>query len=204
MIRINLLGPDAAKKKKGLAALRMPEISIGAAQAGIGGMFIVVLLGIGIGWWSQGSKLSRMQVEQALAQSARDRVQEIADEVGALEERTHLLKQKLDVIVDLKASQSGPVMLLDEVSRLVTDGLWLTNLDLAGGDVTLRGAALSESPVADFLTNLQASQYFEQVRLRKLGDAGESVSFQITLAFEANNVAAVPQSTIAVGGGGLH
>ena len=203
MIRINLLGADAAKKSKGLSSIRLPEISVGAVQAGIAGMFIVVLLGIGFAWWFQSSQLSRMRTELALAQSERARVQEVADQVTVLQDRTNLLKQKLDVIVELKANQSGPVMLLDEVSRLVADGLWLTSLDLADGDVTLRGNALSDSPVADFLTNLQASQYFEQVRLRTLNDSGETVSFQITLAFKANNVAVDPESTIAAGGGGL-
>ncbi len=125
----------------------------------------------------QGNKLSRLRVELALAQAERARVQEVADQVNALQSRTDLLQQKLEVIVELKANQTGPVMLLDEISRLVTDGLWLTSLDLASGDVTLRGAALSDSPVADFLTSLQTSQYFEQVRLRTLNDSGETVRF---------------------------
>ena len=203
MIRINLLGADSAKKSKGLRAIRLPEFSVGAVQAGIAGMFVVVLLGIGFAWWSQSGTLKRMRTELALVQSERARVQEVADQVDALQNRTDLLRQKLEVIVELKANQTGPVMLLDEISRLVTDGLCLAKLDLASGDVTLRGAALSDNPVADFLTNLQASRYFEQVRLRTMGNSGETVSFQITLVFKANNVSSVQEPTIpAVGGGG--
>ncbi len=167
-------------------------------------MFIVVLVGIALAWWLQGNRLSRLRVELALVQAERARVQEVADQVNALQQRTDLLQQKLEVIVELKANQTGPVMLLDEISRLVTDGLWLTSLDLTGGDVTLRGAALSDSPVADFLTSLQTSLYFEQVRLRTLNDSGETVRFQITLAFRANNVAAEPDVTGTAGGGGFH
>ncbi len=202
MIRINLLGADAAKKSKGLRAIRLPEFSVGAVQAGIAGMFIVVLLGIGLAWWFQSNTLKQLRTELSLVQSERARVQEVADQVAALQERTDLLRQKLRVIVELKANQTGPAMLLDEVSRLITDGLWLTGLDLARGDVTLRGAALSDNSVADFLTNLQASQYFEQVRLRTLGDSGETVRFQISLAFKANNLAAGAEPPAAAGGGG--
>ncbi len=138
MIRINLLGADSAKKSKGLRAIRLPEFSVGAVQAGIAGMFVVVLLGIGFARWSQSGTLKRMRTELALVQSERARVQEVADQVDALQDRTDLLRQKLEVIVELKANQTGPVMLLDEISRLVTDGLWLTNSILPA--VTSRSA----------------------------------------------------------------
>ncbi len=48
MIRINLLGPEAGKKGKGLGAIRLPDLSVGATQGGIAAMFIVVLVGIAL------------------------------------------------------------------------------------------------------------------------------------------------------------
>ena len=91
---------------------------------------------------------------------------------------------KLNVIVELKASQTGPVMLLDQVSRSLTDGLWMTELELEEGEVRMQGASLSEASVADFVNNLERSEYFADVRLRTLLDTGEQSNFQITLVFD--------------------
>ena len=60
-------------------------------------------------------------------------------------------------IVDLKANQTGPVMLLDQISRLLVEGVWLNRLELDGDGVELNGSAMSENNVADFVNNLEGN-----------------------------------------------
>lgn len=183
MIRINLLGRDAEPKAKGLAGLRLPELSANANQIGIGAMLIGVLVLIAVAWWYQSAQLGTVRAELAAVEVDRERLEGVASQVETLQARTDVLREKLLVIVDLKANQTGPVMLLDQVSRLLTDGLWLTALELDDGDVDVRGSALSDASVADFIDNLERSQYFSGVRLLTLGDSGEQLNFQVTLAF---------------------
>ena len=183
MIRINLLGSEAEQKTKGLKGLSLPELSVGATQAGMGALFVSVLVIIAVAWWYQSSQLSTLRGDLAVVQEERSRLQEVADGVDQLRERSDQLRQRLQVIVELKAKQTGPVMLLDQVSRNLTDGMWLTRLELERGEVTIRGAALSEASVVEFLSNLQGSQYFADVFLRTLGDSDDGLAFLITFGF---------------------
>jgi len=184
MIRINLLGHEAEGQARGLKSLRLPELSMGVTQAGIAALFILVLSSVALAWWTQSRQLHNLRSELAVVQAERARLQDVADGVEQLRQRTDRLRQKLQVIVELKANQIGPVRLLDEVSRRLTDELWLTRLELDEGDVTIRGEALSEVNVADFVNNLEGSAYFQNVFLRTLGDSGEALSFQINLKFK--------------------
>lgn len=201
MIHINLLGKEAEKKTKGLKSIEWPEFSVAASQTGIAGLFVVVLVAVAAAWWYQGSRLSTLRTELATVQAERSRLEDVAAQVQTMRNRTDLVRQKLDVIVQLKANQTGPVMLLDQVSRNMTDGLWLTRLQLEGDQVTIRGGSMSESAIAGFLENLQDSTSFANVRLRTLGDTGEQNNFLIRLTYRP--AAARPaQSNSAPGGGG--
>lgn len=182
MIRINLLGREVEKKARG-SAFSFPSLSAGATQAGIGAMLVVVLIGLAAAWWVQSRQLRALYGDLSTAQAERARLQDVADTVEALRATTDRMRSKLDVIVQLKVNQSGPVMLLDQVSRAITDGLWLTRLELEDLDVTIRGSALSDVAVADYVKNLEVSSYFDGVFLRTLGDTGEGLNFQISLRF---------------------
>ncbi len=184
MIRINLLGREAEEQAKGLRGLALPEFRGGAHQVGMALLLLATIGFIALTWWNQSSRLQALRADLTAVQTERQRLQEVADQVETLRSTTDLLRQKLKVIVGLKANQTGPVMLLDQVSRLLTDGVWLTRLQLEGGDVTIRGAALSEVSVADYVRNLEGSAYFTDVFLRTLGDTGEALSFQISLRFD--------------------
>ncbi len=183
MIRINLLGADAEKQGKGLRGIQMPQLSAGATQAGIAALFVAVVVVIGLAWFMQGRRLDSLRSELAGVEAERIRLQDLAGQVEELQDRSNLLRQKLDVIVELKANQTGPVMLLDQVSRMLVDGVWLSRLELDGHDVVINGSAMSETNVADFVNNLEGSLYFTDVRLRSLGDTGEALNFYITLRF---------------------
>lgn len=184
MIRINLLGAEAQQEATGGKLPRLSDLGANANQIGIGAMLIGVLLLLGGAWWYQTGRLAVIRSEINAIEAERARLEDVAQQVESLQSQTDLLREKLGVIVELKASQTGPVLLLDEVSRRLTDGLWLTRLDLEEGDVEIRGSALSEVPVADFVNNLEQSDYFASVRLRTLGDSGEELDFQITFVFD--------------------
>ncbi len=205
MIRINLLGGETEKKSKGLRGMRMPELSLGMAQAGMAALFVIVLGGIGTAWFMQSSGLSSLRAELAEVETDRTLLQEIADQVALLQDRADLMQRKMQVIVDLKANQTGPVMLLDQISRLMVDGVWLNRLELDEGYVEINGSAMSENNVADFVTNLEGSDYFVGVRLRTLGDSGDAQKFYISLDFRATMAADAGDAAEApsAGGGGL-
>ena len=164
-------------------------------------LFVLVLGGIGAAWFMQSRGLSALRTELAGVQAERARLQEVADQVARLQDRADLMQRKMQVIVDLKANQTGPVMLLDQVSRLMVDGLWLNRLQLDEASVEINGSAMSENSVADFVTNLEGSEYFEGVRLRTLGDTGDAQNFYISLEFHPTTGVDEPEAPAAGGGG---
>lgn len=183
MIRINLLGAEADKQSKG-GGFQLPDFGANATQVGIGALLISVLLLLVAAWWYQTARLDDVRTQLVEIESERSRLETVAERVEELQGQTDILREKLNVIVELKASQTGPVMLLDQVSRSLTDGLWMTELELEEGEVRMQGASLSDASVADFVNNLERSEYFADVRIRTLLDSGEQSNFRITLIFD--------------------
>lgn len=181
MIRINLRGRDSAAPRRSWS---MPDISLGSADQTVFGLVVLgLMLVLVAGWWYQSRQAEAMEDRLRDVQRQHQRLSETAETVDQMEERTAMLRQKLEVIVELKRNQTGPVLLLDEISRRLSDGLWLTRLESREGAVNIVGAALSNTSIADFHANLQRSPHFRDVVLLFTEDTGEAVQFNITCDF---------------------
>ena len=180
MIRINLLGHQAAKPKR----RSVPEFSVGGSETAPYILAIVATVVIvAAAWWWQSRAYSTLQVRHAEVTVEQQQLADIAESVRALEDRRAVVGQKLGVILDLKKSQSGPVLLLDQLSSELSDSLWLTDLTLSEGSVSIIGQALSEIAIADFAQNLRLSSYFADTVLEFNQDTGDSVRFQLSTRF---------------------
>jgi len=181
MIRINLLGHESSKPKKKRS---MPELSLGGSD---NAAFIVVIVATIVvlagAWWWQRGNLARYAAEHARVLADQAELADIAEEVRRLEDRRAVVDQKLGVIIDLKRSQSGPVLLLDQLSREIPDSLWLTDVTLAEGNLSIVGQALSQVAVSDFVRNLRLSSYFADTDLDFTQDTGDAERFQLSTRF---------------------
>jgi len=184
MIHINLLGHEPTKPKRRKS---MPDLSIGGSENITFAMVIVgTLLLLGAAWWFQTSRLRSARGRMAQLEQQRAELAETAAQVNRVEDRMAMVNQKLDVIVDLKRGQTGPLMLLEHISRELPDSLWLSQLDAQQGSLAITGSALSNVAVSDFVRNLRLSPYFdvdEQGGLRFTEDTGDAFRFQINALF---------------------
>jgi len=179
MIKINLIAeapttPSARRIRK--------EFSLGAKQ---GDMILLIVLGLavtvgGVNWYLLSSKNSRLQDRERAAREERDKLQYFIERVETLEETRDVLKHKITIIDQLKQNQFGPVRIMDEVSRALPDLTWLEQMNLKGNLVTLVGRAIDENAVANYITNLDESPFFEEPSLADLARA-DSDSFRFTL-----------------------
>ncbi len=181
MIRINLLGHETAKPKR----RSVPEMNVGGSD---NMPFILVLVAtivaIGAAWWWQSRTIGTLEARLAQVTAEQQELADTAARVRDLEDRRAVVNQKLGVIVDLKKGQIGPVVLLDQLSRELSDSLWLTDMTLAeGGDVTIDGQAMSELSIADFESNLRGSSFFADTVVRFTQDIENAVSFQLATRF---------------------
>jgi type IV pilus assembly protein PilN len=182
MIKINLLAeaaPQAAKKKR-------PTISLGARQ---GDIILLTLLGlaavaVGVNWYLLTSARADRQAHESELREERDRLQVFIDKVKELEQKRDTLKHRISIIEELKKNQHGPVRIMDEVSRALPDLVWLDRMSVTGNVVTLNGNAMDENAVANYISNLDASPFFQEPALVSLSRGGQGVyNFQLTCVF---------------------
>lgn len=161
MIRINLLTVERAAKKKagGLqgAGYKM------AAACGL----ILVLSGVFVGWryWSLTRQASNIEAELTAAEQEKIRINTVIQQVQQFDQRKAQLQQRVSLIEELRKGQSGPVHMLDQVSRALPPMLWLTELkqnDKSPNEVTIDGRCTSQTSVSDFVSNLEASGFFKK------------------------------------------
>lgn len=185
MIKVNLLVEARAEK-----VTRQPLISIGSLSgANINNYIILGLLLVGLGvsgfrYWQLDSKRKEIKAEIVTLQKEYDRLKPIIDEVEAFKKKNAELKRKIEVIEQLKQNQQGPVRIMDEVSKALPDLLWLTSLNLAGTTIVIRGQALNENAVANFISNLASSPFFQEPALNIMRQDAKGVfSFDLACPF---------------------
>ncbi len=158
MIRINLLAVERrAKKKARLAISPAQRVTIGAS-------LILIATVLGIGWWfmSLRQRSAELDVDIAAAESETLKLRSVLAQVQKFESRRAQLTQRVTLIEQLRRGQSAPVHVLDEISKSLPDRLWLVELKQQGADFTIGGFAASMPTVADFVANLEATQWFKR------------------------------------------
>ncbi len=182
MIKINLLVEARAEK-----VARAPLISLGAAN--LNNYIIVAVLVLGLGYvgfryWRLSSEFNDVSRQVVQNQKEVERLKPIIAEVETYKKRTAELKHKIEVIERLKANQYGPVRIMDEVSKALPDLLWLTNMSLSGNTISLKGQALNENAVANFISNLAGSPFFAEPQLHIMQQTDQGVfNFDLSCGF---------------------
>ena len=184
MIRINLLteARAAAAKKKG------PALPTGAKLNNlilIGGILLGVLYIATMGLVLM-SRRRHLDEEIGKAREEVARLKSIIDEVKSYEDKKKSLEEKISLINNLKTNQRGPVRLMDEVSKALPDLVWLSELQVQGNLMTLKGRTLSPNAVATYLENLKKSPFFAEPVFKNLNrEAGPQgiYSWEMTVIF---------------------
>jgi type IV pilus assembly protein PilN len=183
MIKINLVAETPAASS--IQADR-PQFSLGAKQGDIILLIVLALALVVVGtqWFLLTSKRSELREIENQRRRERDELLVYIKKVEELEARREALRHKINVINELKRNQQGPVRILDEVSRALPELVWLTSTKLAGNNVELAGSAMDENAVANYISNLDASPFFDEPVLKSLSRGrGETFSFGLSFAF---------------------
>ena len=159
MIRINLLAAERETSKKKAAVL-----GTAAQKLTIGCSLILVLGGLAIGWryWTVTHDSADLDKEIAAAQQETTRLHSVIEQVQQFEQRKAQLQQRVVLIEQLRKGQTGPVHMLDQISRALPPMLWLTEVKQTGAEIVIEGKCTSPIGVSDFVANLEASGYFKR------------------------------------------
>jgi type IV pilus assembly protein PilN len=157
VIRINLLAVDRERAK------RKAKFQIGQ-KVTVACSLILVAAALVVGWWFWSLQRASADLDQQIADAEREtqRLQSIIQQVAQFEARRAQLQQRVTLIEELRKGQTGPVHLLDHISKALPEAMWLTDLKQAGNDVTLDGRCTSLNSLSDFVSGLEASNLFER------------------------------------------
>ena len=180
MIRINLLAVERGAAKRAALIPAAHRVTIAA------GLILVVTV-LGIGWWFWWLRSESQQVDHDIARAETDlaQVRSVLAQVQKFEAQRAQLQQRVTLIEQLRRGQTGPVHVIDEISKAIPDRLWLTELVQKGNDMTISGMTTSLTGVSDFIANLEASGWFrrpvEIIGTETTSDpkAGDLVKFSI-------------------------
>jgi type IV pilus assembly protein PilN len=159
MIRINLLAVERTpSKKKALTLQAGQKLTVCCG-------LILVLAAAFIGWryWAMARDSARLDADIAAAQQETTRLHSIIQQVQQFEQRKAQLQQRVVLIEQLRKGQTGPVHMLDQISRSLPPMLWLTELKQTGDSVvTIEGRSSTLTSLSEFVGNLEGSGYFKR------------------------------------------
>lgn len=180
MIRINLL-PHRAEKRRAhqiqFAALSVISLVLGALLVG----FVHVAITTQISY--QERRNEYLKKETAILDKQ-------IEEIKKLREQTQSLLVRKDAVEKLQSDRSSVVHLLDQMLRILPDGVYLSTLKQGGNRITMVGYAQSNARISTLMRAIEDSPWLDSPSLIEIHAAtanGARVS-QFTLAFNLTKV----------------
>ena len=178
-MRINLYPEQRRKQLQAQSEfLKQAVVALGA----IVGVVIVCAVISSV----KGGELTAVEAEK---EQKTARLEELKKQIGVVdnfEKKKQTLDEKRQSITQLRENQEGPVLIMDHISRSMTQAqVWLTSLSISETTVQLSGMALTNEDIVNFQTTLQSMPSFSTVSLivsQKQGSADLPLyQFQLSL-----------------------
>lgn len=157
MIKVNLLPVKRKKKPKPIPAFVVTMIVV-TISVGIIMAYLVFFFN------------SRLEAKKVQFKDNEKKIAEIKEKIKAVEnfeQVNKLFQQRTSIIEQLRKNQSIPVKLLDEISKLLPNGVWLQTMTMSGENITIDGYAFANSDVVSYVDNLKNSKIFTEIYLQE-------------------------------------
>ena len=159
MIRINLLPFRTERKKENVRR----QVSLFLLS------LILVLIVLVYYNFNLGSKISSLNKRITNTKNELERYNEINKEIAKIKKNLEILRKKMAVIEQLESDRHAPGQLMDTMTQvLIAKRMWLTKMEVKDKAVSIKGIALDNKTVADFMVRLQNSGLFSSVNLKTL------------------------------------
>ena len=167
----------------------MPVVFIGAG-------LVLGALVLGFFYYTWENQLSKENAEIKKLTAQKTDLEQTKQQVEMFEKQKVVLQQRVATIEQLQRDRTGGQELLDMVANTVsrTENLWLTEMVRKGATLSMEGSSASVNAVANFITALKRSGYFQKVEIKeaKQDDKNSAVqSFVFQISAEITPPAAV-------------
>ena len=157
MIKVNLL-PGKRKKK----AKPLPSFLIATIFITLGTIIVAAYL---VFFFN-----SRLSAKKDQFTANEKKIAELKARIKAVEnfeQRNKTFKQRNEIIEQLSKNKSVPVKILDEVSALLPNGIWLNVMTVSGEVINLDGYGFTNSDIVSFVDSIKNSKMFAEVYLQE-------------------------------------
>ncbi|MFZ2161029.1 MAG: PilN domain-containing protein [Sideroxyarcus sp.] len=151
MIRVNLL-PHRAEKRKA----RQVQFMVLSALSLALGVFIVGFVHAAIS-----TQISYQERRNAYLKQEISELDKQIDEIRKLREQTQALLSRKTVVENLQSTRSDVVHLLDQMLRILPDGVYLKSLKQSGYRINLVGYAQSSARVSTLMRSIEDSPWLD-------------------------------------------
>jgi type IV pilus assembly protein PilN len=166
MIRINLLKPESKDIREQVTGPGAPEEVGGKKGPNIGNLiFLVLVIGLGAMFFFQKKAFDRENALLATAKQEKSKLQYVEAKLAEQQKVRASLDQKITLIETLNAQRDLAPRLMDEFSRRLPEWVWLTEVVYDAKGIQIKGRALSNNLVADYISGLEASPQIMNVNL---------------------------------------
>jgi Tfp pilus assembly protein PilN len=181
MITVNLIKQSESQKK----ALFSKGIK---AEYLVGLVVVLAIIGALFWYWSLTQEISQAKAVKEDLEQQNLQLVALRAELGRFQEQKRQLEDRARVINDLKATQEGPVNLLNSIIASIPENpkIWLTALNQEDNAITIEGQALNVPAIADFVLSLSQRKPFTQVELDFWEEQENSVSFGLSCMIQNN------------------
>jgi len=175
MIRINLL-PHRAEKRRAhqvqFAALCIISVVLGALLVG----FVHAAISSQISYQERRNAYLKQETEVLDKQIA---------EIKKLREQTQSLLARKDAVEKLQSDRSDVVHLLDQMLRILPDGVYLRSLKQTGNKINVVGYAQSNARISTLMRAIEDSPWLDSPALVEIhaSSAGGARVSEFTLTF---------------------
>jgi len=163
MIRVNLLPVKELKAESS----RRRDLIIGGLTLGLTALIVVGV------YFYQSYRLSNLRNELAGLRKEIDALDLKVKEIGDLQIKIKDFTSKHKVIDDLNQKKTGPVKVMESLSAATPPTLWLTEFKETNGSSDIKGLALDNQTIADFINTLARTGQFKDVELIETVQADE-------------------------------
>jgi len=187
MIRINLLPHREEKRKaKQIQFIAFSVISIILGAVIVGFVHVAILAQVDIQ-----ERRNKYLNQEILV------LDKQIDEIKKLREQTRSLLARKTVVEDLQSTRADVVHLMDQMLRILPDGVYLRSLKQSGNKIVMVGYAQSNARVSTLMRSIQDSPWLNTptlIVITATSVGGQRLS-EFTLNFNLTKQAAAPGAT---------
>lgn len=113
-------------------------------------------------------------------------VDERIKQISELKARRQQLVERMRIIQDLQGNRQISGRVFDQLARTLPDGVYFTDVKMAGKTLSISGAAESNNRVSELMRNLDASDWFDapslnEVKATSADQVEQANVFQLTV-----------------------